>query len=343
MRCRDGEFTMHCNLKIIAVLAILAVALTGAVAIVDSNSDADAASDVYYVVGDTTYTEQTSSALMTIEAIGATVPAGKTFVGWSLEGAITNVAPIAGNTYTAMFEIATYDVVFSANGEYVPFSNVTYGNDVFPSADVADKETYLDYSAVEGYEFIGWSDGITTYASDEIPAVTCDVTYTAVFSAIVVEPTTYTVTFMVGEEVYLTETVSAGDMAIEPYILGYTWDFDFDTAITANTSINAIAIVGPAEYTVTYMVGDEVYQTDVVADGALALDLAIDGYTWDFDFDTVISENTTINAVPIAEPSNEIFGMTYTMWAIILIVIAFIVVALVIYGKNNGLFGEVKK
>ena len=277
---------MHCNLKIIAVLAILAVALTGAVAIVDSNSDADEVSDVYYVVGDTTYTEQTSSALMKIEEIGATVPAGKTFVGWSLEGEITTDAPVPGKTYTAMFEIATYDVVFSANGEYVPFSNVTYGNDVFPSADVADEETYLDYSAVEGYEFIGWSDGITTYASDEIPAVTCDVTYTAVFSAIVVEPTTYTVTFMVGEEIFLVETVDAGDVVIEP---------------------------------------------------------AIDGYTWNFDFDTVISEDVTINAVKIAEPSNEIFGMSVTAFAILLIVVLAMIAIIVVYAKKNGLFGVVKK
>ena len=293
MRCRDGEFTMHCNLKIIAVLAILAVALTGAVAIVDSNSDTDAVSDVYYVVGDTTYTDTLSDGavtLKTLDQLGAVAPAGKTFVGWSLEGAITNVAPIAGNTYTAMFEIATYDVIFVANGVSVTFTDVTYGNEVFPSSDEpsSDEEsaTYLDYSAAEGYEFIGWSNGTATITT--IPAVTANVIYTAVYSAIVVPEVTYTVTFIVvvGEEPFLVETVDAGDVVIEP---------------------------------------------------------AIDGYTWDFDFGTVISKNTTINAVPIAEPSNEIFGMTYTMWAIILIVIAFIVVALVIYGKNNGLFGEVKK
>ena len=285
MRCRDGEFTMHCNLKIIAVLAILAVALTGAVAIVDSDSDADAVSDVYYVVGDTTYAEQTSSALMTIEEIGATVPAGKTFVGWSCEGSITptGATPVAGSTYTAMFEVSTYDVIFVANGVSMPFTDVTYGNEVFPSSD-EESATYLDYSAAEGYEFIGWSNGTATITT--IPAVTANVIYTAVYSAIVVPEVTYTVTFMVGEETFLVETVDAGDVVIEP---------------------------------------------------------AIDGYTWNFDFDTVISEDVTINAVKIAEPSNEIFGMSVTAFAILLIVVLAMIAIIVVYAKKNGLFGVVKK
>ena len=294
MRCRDGEFTMHCNLKIIAVLAILAVALTGAVAIVDNDanqSDADSPYNVYYVVGDITYSD-ISDGLVTLKSMSdleAVVPEGKAFVGWTSGGHMYSqeeVLTISADTlYTAMFNVATYDVIFVANGVSMPFTDVTYGNEVFPSSD-EESETYLDYSAAEGYEFIGWSNGTATITT--IPAVTANVIYTAVYSAIVVPEVTYTVTFMVGEETtpFLVETVDAGDVAIEP---------------------------------------------------------AIDGYTWDFDFDTVISENTTINAVPIAEPSNEIFGMSVTAFAILLIVVLAMIAIIVVYAKKNGLFGVVKK
>ena len=228
---------MHCNLKIIAVLAILAVALTGAVAIVDSDSDADAVSDVYYVVGDTTYAEQTSSALMTIEEIGATVPAGKTFVGWSCGGSITTETPVAGSTYTAMFEVSTYDVIFVANGVSATFTDVTYGNEVFPSSD-EESATYLDYSAAEGYEFIGWSNGTSTIT--EIPTVSADAIYTAVFD--IIPATTHIVTFMVdGEQYGVVQTVTDTSEIIYPYIEGYTWGEVVTDEETDNMTITAIA------------------------------------------------------------------------------------------------------
>ena len=230
-------------MKIAFSLAIFAMFCIGGLAIIGEDAnDADGADGtihINYIVDSTVYAVDKTImdelgvaasngevTLSTALPTGANASEGKEFSGWLYNGnVVESITAVEGSTYTvtAVFSDIEYSVAF-VYGEPVVASHYTYG-------EVAVVPTV---TAPEGYIFAGWSNGTSTIT--EIPVVTADAIYTAVFNEVVVE---YTVTFMVGEEVYLTETVSAGDMAIEPAINGYTWDFDFDTAINENVTIDA--------------------------------------------------------------------------------------------------------
>ena len=84
------------------------------------------------------------------------------------------VMPAYSVMISAEFEIDTHTVTWlSEDGtELQKDENVPYG-----SAPAFNGDT----PAKEGYSFLGWSDGVNTYAPDELPEVTEDVTYRATF------------------------------------------------------------------------------------------------------------------------------------------------------------------
>jgi len=248
---RIGVYTMEKNTtKMAMAIAIFAMLCLGGLAVIEDNSANAESYNVYYVVGDVTYTSDTSEGSVTLETIDgleATMPAGMDFIGWSYNGSIYTVSDnpvtITGNaTFTAMFESATYDVTFTYNG--ITTEAVTYGYGATVTGiptTVAVDETSADVVAPAGYEFIGWSDGTNTYASADIPTVSADTTYVAVYDLI--PATTHTVTFMVdGEQYGAVQTVSSVDDIVNPYIEGYTWGEVVTDAETGNMTVTAVAI-----------------------------------------------------------------------------------------------------
>ena len=99
-----------------------------------------------------------------------------TFAGWSPE-----VAAVTGNvTYTAQFNrtLRNYTITWKSDANtLIDTTQVAYGATPTHAAAAG----YED--AQNTYTFSGWSDGSTTYAANEIPAVTGEATYTAVYTA----------------------------------------------------------------------------------------------------------------------------------------------------------------
>ncbi|MBR5947341.1 MAG: InlB B-repeat-containing protein [Clostridia bacterium] len=141
------------------------------------------------------------------------------FIGWEPE-----VSEVEGDiTYTAVFEevVNTYTVTWvNWNGtELEVDEDVPYGETPSYNGETPTKEGNAQYS----YNFIGWDP--------EISPVEGDITYTAVFEEAV---NTYTVTFIYGYDLSLTETVEVpyGSAATAPELPEYFWyvftDWDTD-------------------------------------------------------------------------------------------------------------------
>lgn len=194
-------------------------------------------------------------------------------------------APATSQTLTITYEgeTTTYDVSISATAPatYDIAVNVGANGTASASAASAAAGTTITITATpnSGYEIdkITWTpDGgsatdITSSKSFTMPAakVTVDVSFKA-SSVTPPGPTTYTVTFKDGENTLSTATVNSGEKVAkpaDPTKTGYTFNgwyadatfavaFDFDQAITANTTVYAKftdnSVTPPA--TITYTV-----------------------------------------------------------------------------------------
>ncbi len=91
----------------------------------------------------------------------------------------TFTMPASNVTVSASFELKQFTVNWKVMETVVETDeNVVYG-----TAPEFNGETPADYTDSEKhYSFYGWSDGTNTYAADELPVVTADVTYTAVYT-----------------------------------------------------------------------------------------------------------------------------------------------------------------
>lgn len=192
-------------------------------------------SDVEYTVqfvdGETVISTGTYGYGDAIVASADPTKSGYTFGGWS---------PTVSETVTADATYsATWDEIFAV--EWV-VEGVTVATGTTESTGTLSVPAD---PVKDAFRFLGWTDadGATYTAAYEF---TGNTVFSAGFAAEV-----YKVTFVYGAEetVLLTETVAHGDKAIRPASVpaGYAgWDWDFSTAIVADTTITATESAAPA-------------------------------------------------------------------------------------------------
>jgi len=336
------------NAKSIAIMAVIALAIVGIAVVPASESAADP--DVYtveYKVGAMTYTDTTevaNYALKTLSAIGATVPAGKEFVGWVAEG--TTTIYVAGSivtltaattTYVAEVDDIEYTVTFvEADGETVIATDSgVYGEAVdVPEAPV-----------IEGFISAGWTDGVKTYTSAEIPAFAGDVTYRAVYTV------DFDILFVVDGITVLQTTVSEFDGVATPSKDGYVFVAWYDGMIPVEVGELAGYIAEVEEdttflagweadrLTVVFKAGDDIVTTETVLYGDLAVEPKVPaGYSgWDWDFSTPVTSDTTVNAVKAPAPAPSGLKDPIILSAVLIVLfVAILVVAFVVFKMRKG-------
>lgn len=216
----------HTNGKIAMASLVLALLLCGGALCGAEASDAEDAAPadtctIIYIVDSTAYTvsgvaiADGSAALAAVLPDGAVAPAGQTLAGWMYNGSIADsIEATASSTYTvtAVFSVDVYTVTFIGAG-VTTVASYGYGDTVAVPAAVA----------VEGFDCLGWTDGTTTYT--DIPAATASVTYAAVYAAVEPAPVvvpTYTVSYVIGEDIIAITGVTDVSVYTAPEITGYT-------------------------------------------------------------------------------------------------------------------------
>lgn len=164
------------------------------------------------------------------EDLEITIPEGKKFVNWTdSEGKVVEIGTVidAETTLIAELTYQTYTITFM-DGETVIGTQ---------SCVINQTVTVPEAPAKEGMTFKGWSiNGVDVI---EIPTVTADATYVAVYKV-----NMYTVTFMDGDRVVYTFEIEHGKtITLGP--AGFDWDFDFTAPITGDVTINPVVEVEP--------------------------------------------------------------------------------------------------
>lgn len=329
-------------------MAVIALAIVGIAVVPASESDADP--EVYtveYRVGAMTYTDTTEAAnytLKSLSAIGATVPAGKEFVGWVAEGSTT--VYVAGSIVTLTAATTTY-IAQVVDVEYTATFVEADGETVIStdSGVYGEAVEVPEAPAIEGFISAGWTDGVKTYDSDEIPVFSANVTYKAVYTV------DYDILFVVDGITVLQTTVSEFDGVATPSKEGYVFVAWFDGAVP-------VAVDGLRDYiadvdeattflagweadrlTVVFMAGEDVVTTETVLYGDLAVEPKVpagfDG--WDFDFKTPITADTTINAIKAPAPAPSGLKDPIVLSAVLIVLfVAILVVAFLVFKMRKG-------
>lgn len=309
---------MQTKTTISAILCVLALSLVGVCA---GGVDAESTNcSVSYEMGGMTYTIQVENGgtctLVTADELGA-VPVGMTFVGWETPGGVLapgSVITVTGDvTLVAKFAQTVYDIDFVSEGVRVGGATGTHGTAVpVPEIPVRD-----------GWIFRGWSDGVTVWPAD-VPVMTCDETYTAVWSQ------DYSMIFRVGDLTVLETCVSEGVAPQDPSRVG----FDFVGWSDGSGIVDPLTVVlqddtvfdavwRAAVYEVTFMVGDRVEAVQTVLHGGLAMEPAVQmipRYSgWEWDFSTPITGDTVIRAAE-AEVDNTSAYITIAVGVVLTLI-----------------------
>ena len=153
----------------------------------------------------------------------APVKEGYTFSGWS---EIPETMPANDVTITGTFTANKYKLTYMVDGEEYKTYEMEYGSTITP--EVAPTK--------EGYTFSGWSEIPSTMPSS-------DVTITGTFTV-----NKYTITYMVGDELLMTEEVEYGSTIAPPKSQkdGYDilWSFYPTTMPAYNITINGTYTTG---------------------------------------------------------------------------------------------------
>ena len=172
---------------------------------------------------------------------------GYTFSGWS---EIPETMPAHDVTVTGTFSVNKYKLIYMVDGEEYKTSEVEYGTTI-----TAEEEP-----TKEGYTFSGWSE-----IPETMPAH--DVTVTGTFTI-----NKYKLTYEVDGEEYKTFEVEYGTVITaeaEPTKEGYTfsgWSEIPETMPAHDVTVTGTFTIN--KYTITYMIDDEVYQTESVDYGS---------------------------------------------------------------------------
>ena len=173
-------------------------------------------------------------------------------------------------------------VNYYIDGELYAVDSVKHGDTIMSLAEPQK----------ENYKFSGWSD-----IPETMPAE--DITITGSFT-----PNTYTITYMVDEEIFAVDTIAYGDtiaLIAEPTQEGYT--FSGWSEVPEIMSAEDIIVTGSFvrnNYTITYVVDSVVYATDSITygDTIILLDEPTqEGYTfsgWSDAPETMPAEDITI-------------------------------------------------
>ena len=172
---------------------------------------------------------------------------GYTFSGWS---DIPATMPDHDVTVTGSFAVNKYKLTYQVDGVEYKYSEVAYGSTITPEAEPTK----------EGYTFSGWSE-----IPETMPAH--DVTVTGTFIV-----NKYKLTYKVDGEEYKSSEVAYGSTITpetEPTKEGYTFSGWSD--IPATMPAKDVTITGTFtinQYTITYIIDNEVYQTESVDYGS---------------------------------------------------------------------------
>ena len=210
---------------------------------------------------------------------------GYTFVGWDVK-----LPSTIDKSYTlnAVFSANTYTIKYYDSGDLVHTESVKYG-EAIPAYSLADK---VD----QDLEFKGWSSEIPATMPAE------DIEVNSVY-----EPFVYTLNVIVDGEIYATFSGVTGsqiDSVADPTKVGHTftgWSSEIPATmpkggmeITATFTVN--------EYTLTYMIGDEIYQSSLVAYGTTLTHPTptMIGYRfvgWQGAVESMVAEDLTLVAI----------------------------------------------
>lgn len=164
---------------------------------------------------------------------------GYTFAGWDPD--VPATMPVDGANCVAQWTINSYQIKFvdedgTTNIGSYP-QNLDYG-----AAITAPEEPTKDADATNVYTFAGWSDGVSTYASADIPAVSGAVTYTATYNS---APTVASVTVS-GATTYYATLQAAFDYAQSKASPNITVLRDInlstDNAVYTNSTKNSVVV-----------------------------------------------------------------------------------------------------
>ena len=342
--------------KILTVMAAIAmVACVGFIACDAVDAEGEESSvvsySVSYVVDGKTYTVPATGAtvtLATLDAIGAKAPEGMTFTGWNsaqtLDGTKYNAEStfimVEGETSVIMYAEFAYTVY---TAQFVAYDGVTVLKTVTGTVEtgkvvaLSEQAPAGDAIAREGYIFAGWlaagmDKPVQTAGLGELRA---DVTYVAQYTV------DYRITFVDGDKTYNT-CISAmvipdvGDRTGFTFLGWYTVEgvqvidpasatYAADTTLTAKWE--------PVNCYVTFVAGD--WQTTVaVLYGQTVVEPALpEGYSgWDFDFETSITSDITVEAIEAPEPeptgldkdSNRILLILGGLFVVVLLAVLYL-------------------
>ena len=148
-------------------------------------------------------------------------------------------------------EVKKYAVIYMVDNEIFSTDSLAVGESIVPIAEPAK----------EGYTFSGWSN-----IPETMPAE--DITITGTFTA-----NTYTITYMVDEEIFAIDTIAYGDTIVpiaEPSREGYT--FSGWSSIPETMPAEDVVIKGSFNvnyYALKYIVDNEPFATDSIAYGTI--------------------------------------------------------------------------
>ncbi len=289
----------------ILAAVILAAAFAGILVSEDSDATGETTFSVSYVVGEgenaRTYMFQADESnkitLKTLEELGATAPDGKAFAGWS-DGSTTYTAGSVltldkDTTLNAQFTAMEFTITYVVDGQTVSTEKGEYGAAL----------TGPEAPSKEGFIFKGWDAGDGKIVT-ELPTISGDVTYTAVFAE------DFEVTFVVDGTTITTTNISDLQIPSDPSKTGAefkgwaltdgtvvdpeTYEFTADTTLTATWRADTL--------TVTFVMGEKKVGDVLVEYGSIisanTVPSLAEGYSgWDKDLSIPVTGDMTVTAL----------------------------------------------